>query len=282
MVSTADVLDRIHRSLARSNVAVRALLLLRNQVQCVLKYHLGGIANSDVNGEQLVVDTLAPYVQTFADVGANVGNWSEMLVAKAPKSVKGLLFEPSDSAFARLSANPLLTRSCELFQAAVSDSAGSRDFFEEPGAGETSSLMSSASRSTAVTRQISCVTLADVLADRKWETLDFLKVDVEGFDLHVLRGAGDYLKAGRIGVIQFEYNNVWAHAGSTLFAALQLLRQSGYDVFLIRADGISRFDYASYGEFFTYSNFLAVSPGWASRIDPLMGRALLQRRPRSP
>ena len=44
---------------------------------------------------------------------------------------------------------------------------------------------------------------SDYLIDNNIETIDFLKIDVEGHDLNVLEGFDQYLKNVRI--IQFEY-----------------------------------------------------------------------------
>lgn len=85
-----------------------------------------------------------------------------------------------------------------------------------------------------------------------------LKIDAEGYDLHVLLGARGLLESRRIGVVQFEYNAPWARAGSTLSFAFQLLRGAGYRVFLLKAGGLYRFEPDRVGEYFHYSNFVAL------------------------
>ena len=96
------------------------------------------------------------------------------------------------------------------------------------------------------------------MASRGIETIDFLKIDTEGHDLHVLRGAAGLLERKAIGVIQFEYVDAWAPAGATLGAALDLLAGFGYRAFLLKREGLYHFDYKTFGEFFTYANFVAM------------------------
>ncbi len=93
-----------------------------------------------------------------------------------------------------------------------------------------------------------------------------MKIDVEGYDLHALRGAGAKLAEGKFGIVQFEYNVPWAEAGSTLAAALSLFGQAGYQVFLLRAGGLSEVNYPRYREYFGYSNYIAFAPEWLERV----------------
>jgi FkbM family methyltransferase len=270
MLGKAAVLDHIHRSLSKSKIALRLAILLRNQCQCVIKYSLGGMDDSALNGEYLVLNKLAPLCRSFIDVGANIGDWTAKFLELIPGDGRGIACEPSDSAFARLTARFGSDPRCKLVQAAVSDVEGRLTFFEEAGAGETSSLNPSACRSAAVEKIVTCVTVESVVQQHGWETIDYLKVDVEGFDLHVLRGARSLLDSQKVHILQFEYNNAWVYAGNTLAAALDFLQSRGYRTYLLRPQGLFEFGYKRYGEFFTYSNFVAVAPSWESKAAPLV------------
>jgi hypothetical protein len=52
-----------------------------------------------------------------------------------------------------------------------------------------------------------------------------------------------------------------ARAGATLSAALALFERYGYDSFLLKQDGLYRFDYDTFGEFLTYANFVSIRRG---------------------
>jgi hypothetical protein len=109
-------------------------------------------------------------------------------------------------------------------------------------------------------------TLDEELAARGIAEVDLLKIDAEGYDLHVLRGAERCLAARAVAVVQFEYNRPWLFARSTLGEALRLLEDHGYEVHLLRRDGLHAFDYDREREFFGYANFVALSPAGRMRL----------------
>ncbi len=229
---------------------------------------------SIINGEDWWIRTIAPHCQTFVDVGANVGHWSAAFCQFLPPQGRSLLFEPSAEAQTILQERFAADSRLEIVAAALSDTVGTARFYEEPNAGETSSLVAQHSQTQAQSRWIPVTTLDRAIAERGWARVDFLKIDAEGYDFHVLRGAQELLQQQRIGSLQFEYNAPWALVGSTLGAALRFLHDFGYTSFLLKAAGLHRFDYAKYGEFFGYANFVALSPARlpmvASAIRPLL------------
>lgn len=257
---TSAVMDRLHRWLGRSALATRAALLLRNQCRAVVKYHLMTTHDVRGSGEQWLVEQLAPRLRTVVDAGANRGAWTRMLLERAPHVARIVLFEPAPRAADALRAELASTRGITIVEAALSDRvADAAAFFEDPGEGETSSLTRGASTTAAVERQVRVTTLDEALAQLGIDAVDLLKIDTEGNDLAVLRGASALLRQRRAAVIQWEYGDSWAAAGATLGAALALLDANGYDSFLLKRDGLYRFDYTTFGEFFTFANFVSVS-----------------------
>jgi FkbM family methyltransferase len=254
------LLNAAHKSLSRSRVAVRLAVLLRNQCRCVIRCHISDDADPWKNGEAGLVGLIAPTSSHFIDVGANTGSWTSLFLASAAASLRGLLFEPSQCAAEKLVQRFQTTPGVEVIRAAVADAPGDLPFYEEPGAGETSSLVTGFSQPGAVKKMIPVTTLDAEIDRRQWRQVDLLKIDAEGYDLRVLRGASAALSRQAIGVVQFEYNTPWAAAGCTLADAFRFLESFGYQVFLLRADGLFRLNYGLYGEYFDYSNFVAVAP----------------------
>jgi hypothetical protein len=68
----------------------------------------------------------------------------------------------------------------------------------------------------AIRRQVRVIALDNICAERGLDLIDLLKIDAEGYDFQVLRGAEKLLKEQKISVVQFEYNRPWANAGGTL------------------------------------------------------------------
>jgi len=227
---------------------------------------------SDVgeNGEGRLLRAFAPGASTFIDIGANVGEWAELFLQAMPPGGKGILFDPATSAVARLRERFASRAEIEIVDAAVSDAPGSMQFYEEPNAGVASSLVAGAAASSATAKTVTVTTLDIEAENRKLSQIDFVKIDAEGHDLNVLRGARGLLASRRIGVLQFEYHQPWAQAGNTLAAALSLLGSNDYSVFLVRADGVYNINYRRFGEYFSLSNYVGVSPQCMEKIRPLI------------
>lgn len=61
-------------------------------------------------------------------------------------------------------------------------------------------------------------------------------------------------------LIQFEYNRLWREGGKTLGGVLRSLTSAGYAVYVLRPRGLEPYRYEPFGEFLSYSNFVALSP----------------------
>ncbi len=257
-------------ALGRSRLAVAAALKLRNQSEMLLARFLGEDSNVQVNGEHRVLELIAGSVGTFVDVGANVGNWSQVLLEIGGAEKKGLLIEPSRAAFQKLEERFGANRNFQLVRAAMSDAEGEARFFEEKNAGEKSLLLESWCAEDAEGVAVRVTTVDSEVAKTGWECVDLLKIDAEGYDFHVIQGARRLLSRHGIGIVQFEYNAPWALAGNTLAAAIRLFEGYGYKVYLARTTGLHPLNYARWGEFYRCTNFVAVSPRMFSLISPLL------------
>src|SRR6266699_1584281 len=256
----ARMLGRLHKILGESDLGTYVVVKVRNQCDAVVRARFSDGPIAERNGELLLIRTVAPHARYFVDVGANVGAWAKSFLEAMALSGSGLLFEPSPetASRARVALRNYAPR-IEVVEAAVGEESGKIRFFAEPQCGETSSVVSGFSHQSAVALNVRMTTLDREFEARAVEYVDVLKVDVEGFDLKVLKGAKHALKEGRIGIVQFEYNAPWAMAGSTLAEAISLLESCGYTVFLLKADGLHGLNYRPYGEYFGYSNYVAVS-----------------------
>ena len=130
------------------------------------------------------------------------------------------------------------------------------NFFLENDYGESSSLVKfdNVVYNHDILLEVSTLDLE--LSKLNQSAIDFLKIDAEGFDLRVMKGAMDLIKQNKIKIIQFEYNYTWLYAGSTLFEAIEILNSNNYIVFQLRHDGLYNYDYNRFGDFFGYSNLM--------------------------
>jgi FkbM family methyltransferase len=266
----SSVLDRLQRAVAASPALVRLAVLVRNQCRCVIKYHLSESPDTLCTGEAWLRTAVAPGGSYFVDVGANVGDWTAALLGQAGPNASVVAYEPSRSAFARLSDRFARESRVIAVASAVGDGIETATFFEECDAGKGSSFVPGFARIQGTNASVAMTTLDAEMARLGWPRIDLLKIDAEGFDCRVIAGAERLLAAHAIGIVQFEYNRSWQLAGDTLRRAFMLLERFGYATYLLKRDGLYTLDYALYEEYFEYSNYVALAP----EIAPSMQRYL--------
>jgi FkbM family methyltransferase len=268
-----EIIARVLFCLSRRRFAALAAVKIRNQCQLLIGRYVGsssiGYSScSSANGEILLLDCLASSCDTFVDIGANVGKWTTAFSRRNP-TAKGFLVEPSQECIQslRLKFN---SPNYTLYDYALADYIGEANFIEEAGRGETSSLAVCYERSMeAMTMRTVKVMTLDVLFAEHRGPLDFVKIDAEGADYLVVKGAKKLIASKNIKFIQFEYNTNWTSVGASLHVMKELLESSGYTLFLIRDDGLYDFDWSKWGEFFFFSNFLACTKESIESVRPL-------------
>lgn len=98
------------------------------------------------------------------------------------------------------------------------------------------------------------------LEERGLRAIDFVKIDVEGHEVAVLRGLSRAIAEARVRFIQWEYNKTWIPARTSLQDVFELLGPAGYRLCKIRSRGLLH--YAAYRptlDNYCYSNWLAVA-----------------------
>jgi FkbM family methyltransferase len=113
----------------------------------------------------------------------------------------------------------------------------------------------------AATEPIDVQTLDAFCEEQGVGHIDLLKLDVEGHELAVLRGAERMLSAGRVSMIQFEFGpaNIYSR---TYFYDFWAMLAPAYDLFRIVPRGIVAIPgYGEHLEVFLTTNYLAVRRG---------------------
>lgn len=180
-------------------------------------------------------------VQVF-DVGANRGDWTGALLTAAEQCgrthVTVHAFEPSMHTYSLLRA-ALTGQPVKVHQCAVSDHVGEAVLTViAPAAGTNSLNPDVAASRDAATEVVPTTTLDAFAAERDIVRIHLLKIDTEGHDLNVLRGAGGLLTEQRVDVVQFEYNHRWIYARAFLRDAFELLGAAGYHLGKLTPQGV--------------------------------------------
>ena len=85
--------------------------------------------------------------------------------------------------------------------------------------------------------------------------IDLLKIDAEGYDLEVLKGAKTLLRKNLINYIQFEYGAATKDAGLKLDDFIVFLKQFNYSVYSLDVNGFTKID--KFVDDFRWVNFFA-------------------------
>jgi FkbM family methyltransferase len=226
------------------------------------------------NGERtlqrnICAATVAPAI--IFDVGANIGAWSKSLLEVAGgQSVRLYAFEPTPDSRARLSST--LQGSGAFVRAeALTDQVGTTRFELH---GPTSGINSIASEnSTGVVIEVPTNTVDALSKAEGLDRIDLLKIDAEGFDLSVLRGARDMLARGAIGVAQFEYNWRWVHNRAFLHDVFALASGTPYRIGKLVAEGVEIYErWHPELERFVEGNYVLVHPHMIPHVGARFGR----------
>ena len=177
------------------------------------------------------------------DVGANIGSWSVAMLTAAQEAGRSAdldlhAFEPSAYTFDRLEATLHGTK-VNLQRMALSDTAGSSLLHvRAPGAGTNSLHRLPGMPPSGPAEEVTTMTLGSYAERAGLEQLTLVKIDTEGHDLAVLRGARELFASQRISVAQFEYNHRWIYARCYLRDAFELVEPLGYRVGKLTPAGV--------------------------------------------
>jgi FkbM family methyltransferase len=126
---------------------------------------------------------------TIFDVGANIGVTAALLATAAPQG-RLFAFEPGEAyshLLETLAANDL--RHCHTMQVGLGAMTGEADFLSSGVSQAFSHLAFAGTALGGSNGHIALKTIDGVVSEFGLKRLDFIKIDVEGFELDVLEGA---------------------------------------------------------------------------------------------
>lgn len=239
-------------------------------------YHSRGIQNYQnmtVTGEHhLIQNVLSLLVKTptpvFLDVGANVGLFSLPLREQFPRATI-LAFEPIPETFAQLQLNTE-GKSIRLNPFGLGDIPGKHIMYfksNDPTSPQAT-LHASALAAPRQNEQITSVTvtiktLEDVCRESNIDFIDLLKIDTEGHEMSVLKGAANLIHNDKIGAILFEIASMNIASRTFLKDFYEFL--DGYHFYRLAPDYLIPLGvYNHRNEIFEFQNIFAMNP----RIHP--------------
>ena len=168
------------------------------------------------------------------DVGANYGQWITAFL-QFSQSRRVDVFEPNPAAFEVLSSR-LATLDCAVLHNVALGSCNTQMELNVMSSSDLSSLLPSSKRleelygaGSARTKTLSVGVrqLDDFIGDS--DSVDLLKIDVQGFERQVLRGASETLKRTRVILIELNFQAHYEGEDSFVDLSNLLVKELGFE-----------------------------------------------------
>lgn len=144
------------------------------------------------------------------DVGANEGDWVAEVLSRSP-GARVHAFEPQEALARKVASRFPGVAVNNMAMGEVRGELELCDYAGHPGSQHASlikGVIDGIHQGATRYVKVPVGTVDDYCAENGIEHIDLLKIDVEGFELKVLRGASRMLGERRVGVIQFEFNEM--------------------------------------------------------------------------
>lgn len=246
----------------------RRLYMLASSVSFVgLNYRN---TNIKTNGELYFINKIGQYFKrkgnpvVLFDVGANIGNYSILLdeVLKGQEK-KIYAFEPFSVPFSELKKKEEIIKDFSPYLLGFSEKKEKVKFLTTTAFSEVSSLynkdFSQYNFSLDKSEELEFDSIDNFCKEHHIDKIDFLKVDVEGHDFFVLKGAKGLIDNNEIDFIQFEYGAANHLSKTFLYDFFQLLSPN-YRIFRLLRNGFAEIKvYNTDIEIHILSNYIAIN-----------------------
>jgi FkbM family methyltransferase len=198
---------------------------------------------------------------TFLDIGANEGVYSVVAAGRLAGTGRVIAFEPSPREHHRLELHLRwnAARNARAEQLAVGADAGRFTFYEVAAGGDTSRNGLRPPATSDVLNQIAVesVTLDEYVATQGIARVDVMKLDVEGGERDVFRGAARVLDEHRPTILCEALDAAAAPWGYAARELIESLAERGYCWFDVHDDG-SLTPHLARSEYSAVDNFVAI------------------------
>lgn len=241
------------------------------------QFGVGSYGNNEKTGETFIITKVLPRIFSqksndlvFFDIGANEGNYSKELRQNF-LDANIYCFEPNIISFQKLDGLAKMLK-LYVFNIGLGDKYGQMILYshKQGGNSEHSSMYKDVFKFIHNNEDLEsslCViqTLDDFSCLNNIESIDFMKIDTEGFEYRVLKGALRMLGENRIKVIQFEFNKMNVISRVFFKDYYDLLKDFRF-YRVMRGFLIPLGSYSEYRELFLYQNILAIHYTMESKI----------------
>ena len=219
----------------------------------------------NTNGEFWLLKTILPELKTVFDVGSHVGQWASQALRVNPH-IDLHCFEPCKETFQFIQQKEFENNViCNNFGLGSDNTFKTLFIYGDLSEGNSLYFRRGLEKIVgtelqAKTEQVEIRTLDSYCNEKNITGIDFLKIDVEGNELDVIKGGKEYFKCERIKIVQFEYGGSYIDSRILLKDFFDFYDGMNYSIFLLYPTQVYRVpSYDQRLENFQYKNFLIVN-----------------------
>lgn len=255
----------------RNNIVIKKLASICEKI--LRSYYNEDFFNMELNGERYILTKYSQFINDnetiIFDVGSNQGDWTKS-VLNLIQNAKVYCFEVIPDVREKLQKSFSGLDNVHIVDYGLSDFSGNVTVNWNTSNDETSSICSRNLKSlddpwaeNSVYEPVSCKVLTGMqsVSELGLKKINFLKIDVEGHEVEVLRGFEGLLKENGVkpDVIQFEYGTTYLPSRHTLAEVYDLLEENGYLIGRLYPNGVHFKSYNYNDDNFRMGNYIAVA-----------------------
>ena len=196
--------------------------------------------NFKKTGESNFINLIKDEVSLTLDIGANVGKYTKLILEKTNSNI--VSFEPLPDAFNELKKIEFkFNKRLKAFNLAIGENSSNLHLYYENKKSEKASLVENLEKLSFIKDNNKNKILVEVRNLDSFENffkdqkIDFIKIDTEGFEYEVLKGAKKILETHKPKFIQIEFNWHQLIRNQSLYSISKLV--NSYDSFRILPKG---------------------------------------------
>src|SRR3989344_5946615 len=209
--------------------------------------------NRKTNGEYRLLKEIIPSSKVVFDVGANIGDYAQEII-NINEDVSIHSFEPDPRAFDKLKEKKVISNNC-----ALGKERGEAILNLHKSKTVLNSILEIHDENALLEKiTVKKDTIDNYARMHNINHIDFIKIDVEGYEFFVLEGAREMFREGAVDFIQFEFSGATIESRVFLKDFIDFFRKYGYTLYRVKPLSIEKVIYYPDQERFTLTNYIAI------------------------
>jgi len=172
------------------------------------------------------------------DIGANIGDYIQLLNSNVQANLSIHSFEPNPKTFERLYERFGGQPNVKLTNAGLGSLDGKMTLYDPGNHGSAIASLYNRkafenfpSQDQPIPIEVDLITIDSYIKNNNIKQVNYMKIDVEGHELEALKGAKESFEAGIVNAGQFEMGDTFRDAGITIEDFVSWFDTVGYSIF---------------------------------------------------